>query len=91
MELSDNVFKLVYGADVDIPQIKKLKNTKEIWNDIMLFLADNDITKLDDIKKMNLIDFLEILNSKVKGVPRIKHKPTPIGYDIPGSEPKYKK
>jgi hypothetical protein len=82
MELSDNVFRLVYGHDVDILQIKKLKDTHEIWNDITLFLANNDITKINDVKAMNHIDVLDILNSKVKGVPKIKYVPNPIGYKI---------
>lgn len=84
MELTDNVFKLVYGHDVDIDQIKQLKDTREIWNDIFLFLANNDITKLDSIKQMKAVDVLDILNSKVKGVPRVKYIPKPVGYKTKG-------
>lgn len=80
MELSDDVFKLIYGNDVDIIQIKKLKDIREIWNDILLFLVNNDITKLDVIKQMKIVDILDVLNSKVKGIPKIKYIPKPVGY-----------
>jgi hypothetical protein len=84
MELSDKVFRLVYGHDVDIKQIKKIKDSSEIWNDIFLFLANNDITKLEDVKNMKFVDVLEVLNSKVKGVPKIKYIVKPIGYKTDG-------
>lgn len=74
MNLNDNLIKMIYGHDVDVIKLKKIKNFNEIWNDIFLFLSNNDITKIEEIKKMKAIDIFEILKSKMKQIPKIAKK-----------------
>lgn len=80
-EFSDNVYKLIYG-NINIEQLKNIKTKKEIWNDIILYLGNDDITKIDYIKKMKALEVLDILNSKLKTKKISKIKPimNPIGF-----------
>jgi len=78
---SDELLKMIYGKNVDINQIKKEKNIKEIWNDIYLFLTKDDITKIEAVKNMNITDVLDVLKSKLQEIPTIKLGRNPVGYN----------
>jgi hypothetical protein len=80
MEFSKELYQLIYGVDVDILELKKIKTFKEIYDDIILFLAKDDITKIKKIKEMNAIEVFSILNSKLINIPKIKEKITKVGY-----------
>ncbi len=82
MEFSNELYKLIYGVDVNIEALKELKNKNEIWDDIILFLAKDDITKIDEIKNMPAIEVFQILNSKLKLklIPKVKEEIKPIGF-----------
>lgn len=79
---SDVVLRFIYGDDVDTEAIRNIKTHNEIWDDIILNLANGDITKIKDIKQMPFIDVFNILKSKLKPIPRIKLKKTDIGFNI---------
>jgi|LakMenEpi03Aug12_release.lakeMendotaPanAssembly.Ray.scaffolds.fasta_scaffold2919833_1 hypothetical protein len=80
MQLSDNLLKMIYG-DVNIPEIRKNKKQKTIWEDVILFLANNDITKINEIKEIKIEDIMRILDSRLKShslkEPKVFNK---IGY-----------
>jgi len=82
MELSDDLLKLIYGDDINIFELRKIKNRGDMWNDITLFLAKDDITKMDEIKKMRLKDVLDVLKLKVetKKINKTKIEMPKIGY-----------
>lgn len=81
-EFNDNVYKLIYGDNINIEQLKNIKTKKDIYNDIILYLANDDIIKIDYIKNMKATDVLDILNSKLKTkkISKIKQIMNPIGY-----------
>jgi hypothetical protein len=80
MEFSNELYRLIYGNDVSIEELKNVKTIKEIWDDIILFLAKDDITKMGDIKKMPATEVFSILNSKLKVIPKVKEEIKPIGF-----------
>ncbi len=80
MEFSDDLYRLIYGNDVNVEELKNVKNRKEIWDDIILFLAKDDITKMEDIKNMPAMEVFSILNSKLKVIPKVKEEIKPIGF-----------
>jgi hypothetical protein len=80
MEFSDNLYKLIYSNDVNIEELKKVKTRKEIWDDIILFLAKDDVTKMKDVKNMPAVEVFSILNSKLKAIPKVKEEIKPIGF-----------
>lgn len=80
MEFSDDLYRLIYGNDVNIEELKNVKTSKEIWDDIILFLAKDDITKMEDIKNMPAVEVFSILNSKLKIIPKVKKEINPIGF-----------
>jgi len=82
MEFNDELYQLIYGDDVDVLGLKKIKTTEEIWDDILLFLAKDDITKITKIKEMNANQVFSILNSKLKKIPKIKKNINPVGYNL---------
>lgn len=80
MEFSNELYRLIYGNNVNIKELKNVKNIKEIWDDILLFLSKDDITKIQDIKNMPAIEVFSILNSKLKVIPKVKEEIKPIGF-----------
>lgn len=73
-DYSPEVYYLIYGEDVDIIELKKIKNRYEVHNDIILYLSNNDITKINEIKNMNAYQIFDILNSKIKKIPLKNNK-----------------
>jgi hypothetical protein len=74
-EFSDEVYKIVYGDDANVKELRKQKNSGEVWNDIVYYLAKDDVTKIDEIRNLPLLRVLDFLNSKAK---TIKANNTPI-------------
>ena len=85
-ELSDELIRLIYGDDIDVLNLRRTKDTSEIWKDIILYLANNDITKIKEIEEMRFIDILEILQSKVKLKTVPKKKQNPVGFKFPNQK-----
>ncbi len=73
IEFSNELYTLLYGEGINVSEIEKLKTRKEIWDDIILFIANNDITKVNEIREMNFIECMNFLNSKVKTMLAKKH------------------
>lgn len=82
MHFSDDLYRLLYGKDVDIESVRRIKDIKDVYNDAMMLLANNDITKLKYIREMKATDFLDALSSKVKTsmLEKIKDNINPIGF-----------
>ena len=84
MHFTQEVYQFVYGNNVDIVLIEQQKTLTQIYNDIMLKLANDDITKISEIRKLPAKLFLEVLSSKIQPIPRIvEPKPPKIGFEIP--------
>lgn len=84
MNFSNEVLMVIYGVDANITELRKIKDTKTIWNDIVLFLAKDDVTKIEEVRNMQLTQVLDILESKVKALklPKVNTEQprTKIGY-----------
>lgn len=84
-EFSNELYLVIYGANANVTELKKQKSIAEVWNDIVIFLAKDDITKIDEIKKMSFIKAMEFLDSKVKTLKantaqKEKVKIEPVGF-----------
>jgi hypothetical protein len=87
-KFKDEVYKLVYGNDVDVVELKKTRTVKEMWDDFILFVAKDDATKINEVRKMNYIQFLDYLSLKLKQIPKVKTELNPIGFKITSMEEK---
>jgi hypothetical protein len=67
-EFSYEVYKIVYGDDANVKELRKQKNSGEVWNDIVYYLSKDDVTKIDEIRNMPLLKILDFLNSKAKTI-----------------------
>lgn len=86
-DFSDEVYMLIYGDDINIMEIRKQKTYTDVWNDIIIYLAKDDITKIDEIRNMNFIKTMIFLDSKVKtNIAKRALKPKeeikPIGFKL---------
>jgi len=86
-DFSNEVYILIYGQNANISELRKQKSYSEVWEDIIIYLAKDDITKINDIRNnMSVKDVLDFLDKKVKTLKanntntRLQKRP-PIGYD----------
>ena len=61
---SNELYMLIYGKDVNLTEIK-MKDSTEVWNDIIFYLAKGDFSKIEEIKQMKLTKVLEFLSFEI--------------------------
>lgn len=82
MGLSDDAIKLIYGHDINIKEARKIKTIGDMLKDGVMFLANDDITKIEEINKMPIKTILSTLESKIKTqqIPKEKNPTPSIGF-----------
>lgn len=82
-DFSDDVLKLIYGENIDINEVRKIKDGW-YWDDLVLYLSGNNILKINDIMNMSYIDVLKFLENQItnKSLPKYVYNPPAIGFKI---------
>ena len=95
MEFCDEIYILLYGEKANIVELRKQKGL-EIWDDIIAYLAKDDITKIKEIRELPVHDVLKFLQNKAKTIkanmtPLEKDKIEPVGFKLTDKGDKFYK
>lgn len=84
-DFCDEVYILLYGEKSNINELRKIKSNIQVLNDIVIYLAKDDILKIEEVKNITFIEAMDFLQSKVDIIKanRVKVKQpkvNPIGF-----------
>ena len=66
MNFRDDVYRLLYGDNVDVANARETKSVPDVYHDLTMLLADNDITKYNEVRKLEASVFLTEIENRIK-------------------------
>ena len=66
MNFGDDVYRLLYGDNVNVASAREAKSVSDVYHDLTMLLADNDITKYNEVRKLDASVFLTEIENRLK-------------------------